>query len=249
MAKDFIIILFTVWFAAFLVNGIPEIVDGMIPIYAAVQSLGFSLAGLVLGAVTLLVKRESTARLRYAILVGVLGVAIPAFAKQIGGTEPQVKAAVKFQPEGCEFSVEFPAPPEINLKTVSGSSNLSFQEAKLVTSDDTGIRADCVSIDVQEAAKRAGGTEQLIAALARDVAQQSGLDPYQTTMFSTLPNGALVEGSKMVMGQRVTYQIKFFFGRQSIFTIYQGSKSSNFPTKSGIEFFETVYFEKNLKIS
>ena len=240
MAKDLTITFFAVWFAAFLCNGLPDVLEGMYLLDAIIQSLGFALFGLVLAFVTFIAKRASAERLRYALIVGILGVALPALGTLIGEDESEKNALFTFQPNGCEFSVAFPSTPTITDKTVGGSANLSFQGAKLAMKDGTALRADCAVIDVVESAKRAGGIESLISTLAKDVAERSGLDPYQVTTFNSQPNGALVEGTKHVAGYRVTYRVKFFIGKSSIFTAYQGAQSSQFPTEEGIKFFESV---------
>ena len=109
MLKDLTVSFFAVWLAAFLVNGLPDVIDGTPLIYGVMQSLGFAVLGLVFSFVTLIINRKSPTRLRYALMVGVLGVAIPAFAGQISNEQPVVKSSTLFQPDGCEFSVEFPA--------------------------------------------------------------------------------------------------------------------------------------------
>ena len=136
-----------------------------------------------------------------------------------------------FSPEGCDFSVNFPAQPE--LTTLYADNVGEWVQANYNNRSEVYfLRAECIPIVTNASALEQG---------AKTYAQNNGLEntAYE---FGEDNIGEFVKltGYKTVNDEATTFRVDMYAAEGNYISLYVGSPSRIYPRREMLEFFESL---------
>lgn len=134
-----------------------------------------------------------------------------------------------YAPEGCQYTIAFPAPPELkDIIVLVGRYEPVVEQADLKV-EDSLLRVICARLSV---------TPEEAKALLKRQAEAEGL---QDVSISQKKSGAFESrGYKVVAGEQATYSNHVFLGTSSTLLVTVGSRSSQYPTSATHSFVNSV---------
>ena len=136
---------------------------------------------------------------------------------------------------GCEYSVAFPAAPEIKTLFTSATSK---KDSANYAGESYILRAECTDIE------RVAGDREIIKGQVIEYAEQNGLqNPIFEFADGPLGYMARVKGYKNIGGLQGTFVAVAYVGRTSTLMLYTGSPSASYPQDGVYTFMNSVKFK------
>lgn len=159
-------------------------------------------------------------------------------------TPPSVNAGERFQPNGCEFSVEFPGKPKVYdviIPLVGKVQNAEYRGGSGKASDSYFFLVEGMPISRQEIFKYHKDIESYLSESAQTYAEANGIQSPEFKYYKdSLGHGIVMRGYKTVSGIRVIYTSMSLLGERSIVFLRAGSAAELFPPPGMVKFMKSV---------
>ena len=143
---------------------------------------------------------------------------------------PFALSASVFQPDGCEYGVEFPQKPIYQTVTTEYGEHL----VALISNDEFFLKAECMPL-----IDRGSDVDKMRAIML--YAKQNGIQ-YPTFQQASESLGRIVSvrGTKLVANKHITIRSIWYYGQTSALSIQVGALSPIYPTLEILKFISSV---------
>lgn len=153
-------------------------------------------------------------------------------------------AAERFQPRGCEFSVEFPGKPQVYDVIIPPAGKVQTAEYKGGSgkdSDNYFFFVEGMPVSHQEIFNNYQNIEAYLLRSAQAYAEANGIQfPEFKYYKDSLGHGIVMRGYKTISGIRVIYSSMSLLGERSIVFLRVGSAAEVFPPPGMAKFMKSV---------
>jgi len=153
-------------------------------------------------------------------------------------------AAERFQPRGCEFSVEFPGKPKVYDVIIPPSGKVQSAEYRGGSgkgSDSYFFFVEGMPITHQEILNNYKDIESYLFQSAQAYAEANGIQfPDFKYYEDRLGHGIVMRGYKTINGIRVIYSSISLLGERSIVFLRVGGAAELFPPPGMVKFMKSV---------
>lgn len=154
------------------------------------------------------------------------------------------EASERFQPRGCEFSVEFPGKPKIYdiiIPPTGKIQNAEYIGGSGKASDSFVFVAEGMPVSKQEILRQYKNIESYLLHRVQLYAEANGIQSPEFKYFEdTLGNGVAMRGYKTIDGIPIIYSTMTFLGERSFITLRVGCAAQFFPPPGMTEFMKSV---------
>lgn len=146
-----------------------------------------------------------------------------------GSSEPLGTTDYTYQITGCDFAVDFPSEPEINLmSTTQNGIELRYEQALLATPQEF-LRAECIPSKT---------SRDVVVQSLKNYVEWEGLQSVAYDLNN--PNYVEARGYKTMAGIKSIFVLRMYIGPKSIFSTLAGSRSADYPTDGTVAFFKSI---------
>ena len=153
-------------------------------------------------------------------------------------------AGERFQPRGCEFSVEFPGKPKIYdviIPPVGKVQNAEYRGGSGKASDSYFFVAEGMPVSREEIFRYHKDIESYLLQSAQAYAEANGIQLPEFKYFKdSLGHGIVMRGYKTIRAVPVIYSSMSLLGERSIIFLRVGCAAALFPPPGMIEFMKSV---------
>lgn len=153
-------------------------------------------------------------------------------------------AGERFQPRGCEYSVEFPGKPKIYdviIPLVGKVQNAEYRGGSGKASDSYFFLVEGMPVSRQEIFKYHKDIESYLSESAHTYAEANGIQLPEFKYYKdSLGHGIVMRGYKTISGIRVIYSSMSLLGERSIIFLRAGCAAELFPPPGMTEFMKSV---------
>jgi hypothetical protein len=150
-------------------------------------------------------------------------------------------AEVRFQPGGCEFSVEFPGEPKVYDIIIPALRKVDTAEYRGGKRQEDAFILVAEGYPVQKDAPIFLQPEQFLTKGAQDYAESNGIQNAEFRYFKDkLGKGITMRGFKIINGIPVIYSTMSLLGKSSMITLRVGSAAKIFPPPGAIKFLNSI---------
>lgn len=153
-------------------------------------------------------------------------------------------ATERFQPKGCEFSVEFPGKPKVYDVIIPPAGKVQSAEYRGGSgkgSDSYFLVVEGMPVTHEEIFNNYQDIESYLLQSAQAYAEANGIQfPEFKYYKDSIGHGIIMRGYKTVSGIRVIYSSMSILGERSIVFLRAGSAAELFPPSGMVKFMKSV---------